>query len=69
MHFLVFIPNAVGADPDLLRRVGLPGLARAGDVQPSFGELLSDSPSGEPGLLVTWMTSSRLAGLVPAKAW
>jgi len=58
MHFQIFIPNATGADPRHLDKVGLGHLLRPGDAGPVMGEVIGSGPSGGPGLLFTWPGSA-----------
>ena len=57
MHYALFIPKAMGADPKLLDTVGLGHLVQKGDVSPLMQELPGKGPDGGPGLLFVWPPS------------
>lgn len=54
MHYSIFIPNMVGADPKKLNAVGLGHLLRDNDASPLMQEMPDKGPSGGPGLLFVW---------------
>jgi hypothetical protein len=54
MHFAIFIPAIVGANPQHLVPVGLGELLRTGDPGPQMAEIPDRGPNGGPGLLFTW---------------
>ncbi len=54
MHYSLFVPKAMGANPRLLDGVGLGHLLRDGDVSPLLQEMTDKGPDGGPGLLFVW---------------
>lgn len=54
MHFAIFIPRVVGANPKHLEAVGLGDLLRAGDHGPQLAEIPDRGPDQGPGMLFTW---------------
>ena len=57
MHYALFIPKAIGANPKILDSVGLGHLLAKGDASPLLQELQDKGPDGGPGLLVVWPPS------------
>lgn len=54
MHFAIFIPRVVGANPKHLDAVGLGDLLRTGDHGPQLAEIPDRGPDQGPGMLFTW---------------
>ncbi|MES2793211.1 MAG: hypothetical protein V4719_26615 [Planctomycetota bacterium] len=57
MHYSIYIPRAVGANPEHLTAVGLGELLRPDDEGPQFGDLIANGPDGGAGLYVVWTGS------------
>lgn len=54
MHYLIFLPHCVAANPDNLHRAGLGALLRPDDDQPVYADLVGVGPEQLPGQIVTW---------------
>ena len=61
MHFQVFLPNAIGQNPQLLDAVGLADLAEGATFMP-----VKAGPNGGPGMIVFWRRpGAHASGYIP----
>ena len=51
---VIYLPGRRGADPRMLREVGLGSLLADGDSGPSFADVLENGPDGGAGVLLFW---------------